>query len=122
MVVTITLPNAFQVTPGTGPQTYFDIIGRNVIRGGKKQRFQFVVGNRGNVDAALVPLFIKVPSYFVVELKNPLITPPHIGALDYRPMPGDSDGGEATVVREPSVERRNTLPLPVPLPSSCVTP
>jgi|GEM_PF-3304095 len=56
-----TLPGAFAVEEGGRPgQIWVDLIGRTAIRRGLQSESYIMVGNRGNVDAVAVPLFISV--------------------------------------------------------------
>jgi uncharacterized repeat protein (TIGR03803 family) len=98
----VTLPGAFQVVPGTAPQVYADILGRSALRTGQMQAYTFVVGNRGNVDAAAVPLYIRYPNYFQGSLSNPLASlpqPPGVNPpVDYSQAPLTFANGDQTLL------------------------
>ncbi len=55
------LPSGFRVEQGGAPQIWVDIIGRDRVRIGRAQTFYVSYGNRGNIDAAGVPLWIQAP-------------------------------------------------------------
>lgn len=52
------LNSSFIIESGQSPTLFVDLIGRDVIRGGRKETFQISFGNKGNNDALAVPLFI----------------------------------------------------------------
>lgn len=63
-----TLPNAFAVQQGGGPQVSVNIVGRSVIHGGLPQYWQIVVSNAGNVDSAGGGLWVSLPAYVAWSL------------------------------------------------------
>jgi hypothetical protein len=71
-----TLPEGFTVEHGGATQMWVDVIGRDAIRVGRPQAFNIVYGNRGNIDAVGVPLWIGgIPNDATVSLGFE-ITPP----------------------------------------------
>jgi hypothetical protein len=51
----------FTIEDGLAAQLWMDMIGRNVMRVGRTERFSIFYGNRGNIDAADVILWLAVP-------------------------------------------------------------
>lgn len=76
----ITLPGAFVVEPGRS-DLWVDILGRNAIRAGREQTFTVLYGNRGNVDAIGVPLWISIPKHATLSLGFKLQRPPSIDGV-----------------------------------------
>ncbi len=105
---TISQAAAFTVEAATGPVLYHDLIGRNVLRAGQPQAYTIVVGNSGDIDAGLVPVFITYPSYVTAQLVTPVATLPQpLGAtqfFDYSQIPVTAPDGD-----------QNALPLILPL-------
>ena len=63
------LEDGFLIEEVEAPHPWVDIIGRDVIRVGVEQRFTILFGNRGNVDAVGVPLWIGgIPTNTNIEL------------------------------------------------------
>lgn len=56
------LPNAFTIQPGGGPQLWANLFGRNKIRIGAPQTFYIAFGNYGNTDSLGAQLLVYVPS------------------------------------------------------------
>jgi hypothetical protein len=99
----VRLPAAFTVEAGSRPQVWVDIIGRDQFRPGRPQTYYIAYGNRGNADAALVPIFIAMPKGTQYELGFNLITPP-------QPVPGQAfDFSQISPHYETETER--VLPL-----------
>lgn len=72
----VTLPAAFTVEETRAPQLWSDIISRTAIRAGAPVRFTIIYGNRGNVDAADVPLTLILPKNFVFDPLFTIAAPP----------------------------------------------
>ena len=72
----VTLPAAFTVEETRAPQLWSDIISRSAVRAGAPVRFTIVYGNRGNVDAADVPLTLLLPKDFVFDPVFAVAAPP----------------------------------------------
>jgi len=62
------LPKSFTIEPGSNPQPYVNVAGRNRILFGRWQSYQLNIGNKGNVDASGVPLFLVVSKANGLEL------------------------------------------------------
>jgi CSLREA domain-containing protein len=71
-----TLPAAFSIGPMQSPAVWVDLVGRSAIRAGLPVIYTIVFGNRGNVDAAGVPLTLSTPSNFTLDLLFPIVPPP----------------------------------------------
>jgi hypothetical protein len=74
---------SFNVVAGGQPDVWVDLIGRNEFRPGRPQTYYIAYGNRGSVDAALVPIYIAMPKGTQYELGFNLVTPP-------QPVPGET--------------------------------
>ena len=89
---TIVIPGAFTVVPGIGgAAVYVDILGDRHQRVGFPSSYTFVIGNRGNIDAQFVPVFIQFPSFARFQLLTPLVQLPQPEGLqdpvDYGQIP-----------------------------------
>ena len=97
-----TQPATFTVEAATGPDVYADILGRDSLRAGKAQPYTVIVGNRGDVDAAMVPVFVNFPSYFTCQLVTPLAALPQPAnfstTLDYSQIPLTYVNGDHNVL------------------------
>lgn len=104
----LTRQNAFTIEPGIAPQLWVDIIGRDTIRLGVPQTYNLIYGNRGNIDAVGVPLWIGgIPNDASVQLGFNLLTPallPGQGPVSWNEIP--------TLVKD---NNEKYLPLFVPL-------
>ena len=104
---TLTQAGAFTVEPGTSPVVYGEVIGRYLLRAGQPQTYTMLVGNRGDVDAAMVPVFFSYPNFFGIKVVSVLATPPQpVGLaepLDFSQVPLTYTNGD-----------QNVLPLIVP--------
>jgi len=96
------LQAGFTVEEGRAPQVWVDIIGRDVIRVGLEQTFTIIYGNRGNVDAEGVPLWIAVPKTASLKVGFD-ITPP--------PMPTENNIDWAQVPDTIQTDQEIILPL-----------
>jgi hypothetical protein len=65
---TVVQQNAFTIEQGGAPQIWTDVLGRNVIRGGREQTFYIQIGNRGNIDAKSIAIGIGFPKYLTWQL------------------------------------------------------
>ncbi len=72
----VTLPGAFTVAPTPSTSVWVDLVGRSAIRAGLPVMYTILFGNRGNVDAAGVPLALTTPSNFTVDFLFPIVPPP----------------------------------------------
>jgi hypothetical protein len=66
---------AFSVEEGGRPQMWVDIIGRDEFRPGRPQTYYIAYGNRGNIDATVVPINIAMPREAQYELGFKLFQP-----------------------------------------------
>jgi uncharacterized repeat protein (TIGR01451 family) len=104
-----TLPNAFTVLAGGEADVWVEVIGRTRIRIGREQTFIVNYGNRGNVDAHAVPLWIAgIPKNATVRLGFELTAAP--------PAPGETaaDAGDISPLVKNAEENEQILPLIVP--------
>jgi hypothetical protein len=67
---------AFNVAEGGHPDFWVDIVGSDSFRPGRPQTYFVTFGNRGTVDAALVPIFVAMPKEAEYELDFNLHEPP----------------------------------------------
>ncbi len=89
---TMTQNGAFTVEAAQGPILYGDIIGVPRLRAGQGRVYSFLVGNRGDVDATLVPIIVNFPSYFEAAVINPITPLPPVtlhegGSFDVTQVP-----------------------------------
>jgi hypothetical protein len=76
--VSVTLHGAFAIEEGRAPQVWVDIIGRQAMRGGRRETYFIQYGNRGNIDANLVRIWITFPTFMTFFSEN---TPSSSGRL-----------------------------------------
>lgn len=93
-----TLAKGFEVEEGVEPQIWTDVLGYSALRGGKQQAYQVLVGNRGNVDAVGVPVYVAFPKYLAWELGVPLVEPEGVDGLDPGEVPIHYEVGDEIVV------------------------
>jgi hypothetical protein len=73
----LSLPGAFTIEPGGAVAPWVDILGPARIRLGREQTFTILYGNRGNIDADGVPVWIEgIPTDATWHLDFDLATPP----------------------------------------------
>jgi hypothetical protein len=73
----MTLADPFTIEAGIAPQVWVDLVGRSAIRVGQPQQFVVLYGNRGNVDALAVPIWIKgIPQGSTFTPHFPILPPP----------------------------------------------
>jgi len=72
----ITLPAAYTVETPAAPDLYFYAIGPEAARAGRPAFYSFVYGNRGNVDAYLVPLTMSIPGGYAGLISSSVLAPP----------------------------------------------
>lgn len=77
-----TLPKGFTIEEGRAPQVWVDIVGRSVIRPNRPQTFTILFGNRGNVDALILPVVRGVPPDTIWQIEWP--PPPVIDGTTIR--------------------------------------
>lgn len=98
----IVLPEAFTIEEGRTAQVWVDIIGRDVIRVGRVQTFNIIYGNRGNVNAVGVPLWIAgIPNDATLNLGfeiAPLPLPDGQLAVGVEDVPIAFDAGGEVVI------------------------
>ncbi|HZG52013.1 MAG TPA: SBBP repeat-containing protein, partial [Pyrinomonadaceae bacterium] len=85
-----TRAGAFTVEAGGSPQMWMDIVGRDAFRPGQPQTFYIHYGNRGNVDAVLLPIIFSMPKDAEYELGFNLMQPPKLhqsAPLDFSKIP-----------------------------------
>jgi hypothetical protein len=99
-----TLARAFTVRQGGAPNLSVDILGRNIIRGGREQTYTILYNNSGNVDAYAVPVYVTFPKFLSWQpgfrVLRPLQppTPPNTPPLDFDKLPRDVQIGDKTLV------------------------
>ena len=77
---TAALPGAFEIVAARGPEVWTQLLGYRTIRPSRKATFHLVYGNRGDVDAHGVPLWIGgIPADATVELVSQPSIAPFIG-------------------------------------------
>jgi hypothetical protein len=84
--VILELPNAFLIEEGRAAEPWVDIIGFSRIRVGQWQSYTVVYGNRGNVDAIGVPLWIQIPKDSEFKL-NEKIKFPNVDTISWDTFP-----------------------------------
>ena len=98
---TATYPNVFEIESGGEAELWVEIVGRNTIRIGRLQTFEIRYGNRGNVNAVGVPLWIAgIPNDAILSLGFDVLPPQPIGEepIDFSQVPTSIDiGGEIVV-------------------------
>ena len=100
-----TISDGFTIEEGREAQLWVDIIGRGVIRPGRPQTYHIVYGNRGNVDALGVPLWISgIPANSSLSLGFKLQTVDEEEPFSSNQIPFEIDSGE-----------EKTLPLFLPI-------
>jgi hypothetical protein len=100
---TFTLPGGFTIEQSRGAEVWVDIVGRTAIRPNRAQTFTVMFGNRGDVDALGVPLWIGgIPKSATWNL-----------GFDIAPPPSDIDWSEVPTYLETEDDIR--LPIFIPL-------
>ncbi len=74
----IALAGGFAVEQATKPDIYLYVYGNTVGRPGKPANYFVVYGNRGNVEAYLVPLTLSLPGGYEGSIYSPVLPPPPI--------------------------------------------
>jgi hypothetical protein len=100
---TFTLPGGFAVEEGRPPELWVDIIGRDVIRPERQQTYWIAVGNRGNVDASGVPIWIEYPDNLEIT--------PGFDVLSPITIPDGIPVDESNISKEFLLDDRVNLPL-----------
>lgn len=112
----------FTVEKGGAAQNWVNIVGRDKIRIGAQQIFYVMYGNRGNVDAAVVPLWVQVPSNVQISAVLPFSltsTTSSSPALASTPTPLRLQATATAKTLDPSqyeVSIGNTTVIPIMLP------
>jgi len=95
---TFTYPKSFTIQPGTWPDVWFDIVGKNVVQQGASNTVLFVFGNNGNVDAKVVPFNFAVSDsntkvQLLFKTNNPSDSPSQFidSELTLMPLYGNMD-------------------------------
>jgi hypothetical protein len=91
-----TLPQGFNVQPGTGPQVWVDVVGIGLITPGRAQTFQIFYGNSGDVDAGDVPVWISgIPPDASLQLGFNMLPPLPLASpsIDYSGVPTSFNTG-----------------------------
>jgi hypothetical protein len=81
---------AFNIEAGGAPQIWVDILGRSALRPSQSQTYYIAYGNRGNVDVALLPIFIAMSKNAEYELgfkMKPPRQPVHGKNYDFSQIP-----------------------------------
>jgi Leucine-rich repeat (LRR) protein len=64
-----TITNGFEVVNGIAPEMWVNIAGRTTIRTGRENTYTVTYGNKGNVDAVMIPLTIyNIPKDAIITL------------------------------------------------------
>jgi len=100
-----TLVNGFTIEQARAPQLWSEIVGRSAIRAGTPAEYAVFFGNRGNVDAADVPLTISIPANFKIAIYFNIAPPPTQSGQ----VP--TDWSRVPVAVLPATERTNILLL-----------
>jgi Secretion system C-terminal sorting domain len=79
----MTLIEAFEIVNGKDADPYVEINGFSVIRANQWQSYSIVCGNRGNVNATGVPLWIIIPQNIDYELDFPTARFPDTQTIDF---------------------------------------
>ncbi len=96
-----TLEDGFTIEEGRAPELWVDVLGRGVFRAGRVQTFHVMYGNRGNVDAIGVPLWLAgVPSSATLQLGFEVLPPEPLpgSPVDFSQVPTSIDVAGETVV------------------------
>ncbi len=99
------LPQAITIVAGGQPRIWIDLIGPRVVRSGRRQIYQVVVGNSGEVDAFQVPVWIKTQK----DLAGRIMVP-----LEHPPVPTPSPVDWSTIPQTLETETDSTTPLLIP--------
>lgn len=92
----VVLPGAVTVEPRSLPNLWPQIIGPDKVLLNRPTIYDIVIGNNGNVDAIMVPVWIVVPKHVEVELVNPPLEierPEEIDPSDWDSLPTEIDRG-----------------------------
>jgi hypothetical protein len=85
------LSNGFTIEEGRAPQVWVDILGLNIFRPGLARSFWISYGNRGNVNAIGVPLWIAgIPKNATFTLNFDIAPPPVLAgqeSIDWNQIP-----------------------------------
>ena len=101
------LPNSFSIEEGRTAYVWVDIVGRGAIRAGQVQRFHLLFGNRGNVDAAGVTVWIDI-------LANNADIQAHLPGRIDASRPLNLGDGLATVFERPNVSTISITLMNIP--------
>ncbi len=84
-----TLPRGFTIQAGTEPQVWVNVVGLGLIVPGRPQTLTVFYGNRGNVDAVGVPLWLAgIPADASVQPGfRGVPPPPLVPGVDYSQIP-----------------------------------
>jgi uncharacterized protein (TIGR03437 family) len=66
----VTLPRGFVIEQEGQAQVWVDILGREVIRGGRNQTYLIQYGNSGNIDAESTTIWVSFPKYLTWKLPS----------------------------------------------------
>jgi hypothetical protein len=101
------LSHAFEIQNGGSSQPWVQVIGRGAVRQGLTQSFHVLYGNRGNVNALGVPLWILIPKGASWKLGFQLTAPPALQsqsiALTEAPIGIDSNQGTLVPILIPVI-------------------
>lgn len=67
----LTVPGGFTIEEGGSADLWIDIVGRDIVRVGRKTEFRIRYGNRGKIDAWGPILFVAIPKSIDSELSPP---------------------------------------------------
>lgn len=85
----------------TLPQLQVSVLGRSEILRGRDNVYTFVYTNNGDVDAYVVPIFVRFPNYFIWTPDFAVIQPAQLAGfpvVDYSQFPRDTPSGDDTIV------------------------
>ena len=95
-------PGAFMIQPGRTPEVWVDILGRSKVRVGTPATFTIVYGNRSNIDARGVPLWIGgIPRDTTLELGFEILPPPPLPdapQIDWQQVPPTFERGDEVLL------------------------
>ncbi len=102
-----TLSGAFTIEEGGRAEPWVDLMGRTIIRTGREFRYVITYGNRGNVDAEGVPLWISIPKGLAWELGFNITPPPLV--------PGQEPIDWSQIPINIETETENLIPVLIPV-------
>ena len=112
------IPNGFSIVEGISADPWVEIIGFDRIRRGQWQTYTITYGNRGNVDASGVPLWIQIPIDSEYKLDFEVYVP-ESNSIMWDTIPGSFIAD--TIHGEPETARIIPLVIPYMAPNDVRT-